>query len=236
MSANAPVLPSSGPPVVAIDGPSASGKSSTAAAVARAVGAVHLDSGALYRGLTAVALDLADRSTPAILRAAQQRGLELRQVAGELVPFLDGRDAEPRIRTPEVTALVSEISAQAPLRDWVNARLRETARGTRPVVVDGRDIGTAVFPDAPVKVYLTASPEARARRRLIQRGEAPDPRRLAAEAARLSERDRLDSGREVAPLRRAEDAVLVDTTGLGFEEQVGAIVRLIRERLNLSAS
>jgi cytidylate kinase len=232
------VRPSAGPPVIAIDGPSASGKSSTAAAVARAIGAVHLDSGALYRGLTAVALDLdlSDRSPAAIIHAADRRALELRQVAGELVPFLDGRDAEPRIRTPEVNAMVSEVSALAPLRDWVNARLRDAVQGARPVVMDGRDIGTAVFPDAGVKIYLTASPETRARRRLMQRGEAPDPGQLGAEAARLAERDRLDSGRSVAPLRRAEDAVLLDTTGMGFEEQVGAIVRLIKERLNLSAT
>lgn len=225
------VQPSDGPPVIAIDGPSASGKSSTAAAVARVIGAVHLDSGALYRGLTAMALDLADRSPAAIIRAAEQRGLQLRQVAGELVPFLDGRDAEPRIRAPDVTDMVSEISAQAPLRDWVNACLRSAVQGTRPVVMDGRDIGTAVFPDAPVKVYLTASPETRARRRLIQRGEAPDEARLAAETARLAERDRLDSSRAVAPLRRAEDAILLDTTGMGFEEQVGEIAGIVRRRL-----
>ncbi len=221
------------PPVIAIDGPSASGKSSTAAAVARAIGAVHLDSGALYRGLTAVALDLADRSPASIIRAADRRGLELRQVAGELVPFLDGRDAEPRIRAPDVTAMVSDVSAVAPLRDWVNAHLRRAVHGLRPVVMDGRDIGTAVFPDAPVKVFLTASPETRARRRLIQRGEVPDPSRLAGETARLAERDRLDSHRAVAPLRQAEDAVLIDSTGLAFEEQVGTIVRLIKDRLNL---
>ena len=214
------------PPVIAIDGPSASGKSSTAAAVARAIGAVHLDSGALYRGLTVLALDLADRSVPAIIRAADQRGLELRRVAGDLVPFLDGRDAEPRIRTPEVTALVSEVSAQAPLREWVNARLRSAVQGAQPVVMDGRDIGTAVFPDARLKVFLTASPEARARRRLIQRGEAPDP-------ARLAERDHLDSTRAIAPLRRAADAVLLDTSDMSFERQVGAIVRLIRTTLQL---
>jgi len=228
---NPPVRPSARPAVVAIDGPSASGKSSTAAAVARAIGAVHLDSGALYRGLTAVALGLGDRSPAAIIAEAEQRGLELRQVAGELAPFLDGRDAEPRIRTPEVNALVSEISAMAPLRDWVNARLRGAVQGSRPVVMDGRDIGTAVFPDAVVKVYLTASPEARARRRLIQRGDAPDRSGLAAEAAELAERDRLDSSRAVAPLRRAADAVLLDTSEMDFDQQVGEIVRLAKNAL-----
>ena len=228
-----PVRPSDGPTVIAIDGPSASGKSSTAAAVARAIGAIHLDSGALYRGLTAVALGLTDRSPEAIIAGAEARNLELRQVAGMLVPFLDGRDSEPAIRTPDVTALVSEVSALPAIRAWVNARLRDAVTGGRPVVLDGRDIGTAVFPDAPVKVFLTATPEARARRRLLQRGEAPDPAKVASEAAQLAERDAQDSSRRVAPLRRAEDAVLLDTTDLDFEAQVGAIVRLIRERTTI---
>jgi cytidylate kinase len=221
------------PAVIAIDGPSASGKSSTAAAVARQVGALHLDSGALYRGLTAVALTQQDRSVPAIIGAAERRNLELRQVAGELIPFLDGRDAEPLIRTPEVTALVSEVSAEPAVREWVNARLRAAVQGDRPVVLDGRDIGTAVFPDAPVKVFLTATAEARARRRLIQRGEAPESAKVARESARLAERDAHDSSRRVAPLRQADDAVLLDTTDLDFEGQVGAIVRLIRDRIGL---
>lgn len=217
--------------IIAIDGPAASGKSTTAAAVARVLGMSHLDSGALYRGLTAVALDLPDRAPEAIVRSAEARGLGFREAGGELVPFLDGQDAGPRIRTAPVTALVSEVSAMPALRAWVNARLREAAARGAPLVLDGRDIGTAVFPDAPVKVYLTATAEARARRRLLQRGQTPAPADLAREAALLAERDRQDSGRAVAPLRRAEDAVLIDTTALGFEEQVGEIVRLVRRRL-----
>jgi cytidylate kinase len=217
-------------PIIAIDGPSASGKSTTASAVARALGAVHLDSGALYRALTVVALDLDDRSPAAILGSAAARGLALQPGGGDLVPFLDGRDAEPRIRSPEVTALVSEVSAMPAIRDWVNTRLRQAAEGDGPLVLDGRDIGTAVFPNAPVKVFLTATPEARARRRLLQRGETADPDRVAREAARLAERDRVDSTRAVAPLRKADDAVLLDTTLLSFDEQVGAIVGLVRQR------
>lgn len=198
--------------------------------MARAIGAIHLDSGALYRALTAVALEQADRSAAAILRSAAARGLVLRPGGGDLVPFLDDRDAEPRIRTPAVTALVSEVSAMPAIREWVNARLREAAQGPGTLVLDGRDIGTAVFPNAPVKVFLTATPEARARRRLLQRGEAPEADRVAREGAALAERDRLDSSRAVAPLAKAEDAVVLDTTRLSFEEQVGAIVALIRRR------
>jgi cytidylate kinase len=97
--------------------------------------------------------------------------------------------------------------------------------------MDGRDIGTAVFPDAPVKVFLTATPEARARRRLLQRGDRPSPAQIASEAAVLAERDRKDGTRPVAPLRQSPDATLLDTTSLSFEEQVGEIVRLARARL-----
>src|ERR1044071_3188430 len=154
------------PAVIAIDGPAASGKTTTAAAVARVLGLTHLDSGAVYRALTAVARELSDRSAAAIVRSAEARGLGLRQAGGGLVPFLDGQDAESRIRTPEVTALVSDVSALPEVRAWVNARLRDAvaAGAGRPIVLDGRDIGTAVFPEAPVKIFLTATPEARARR------------------------------------------------------------------------
>jgi cytidylate kinase len=219
------------PRVIAIDGPAASGKSTTAAAVARELGALHLDSGALYRGLTAVALELPRRDAAVIVGAAEARGLSLRQAGEEVIPHLDGRPAEDRIRGPEVTRLVSEVSALAEVRAWVNARLREAVSQGTLVVMDGRDIGTAVFPDAPVKVFLTATPEARARRRLLQRGERPSPAEIAAEASALAERDRKDSAREVAPLRQAADAMLLDTTNLSFEEQVGEIVRLSRTRL-----
>ncbi len=201
--------------------------------MARAIGALHLDSGALYRALTAVARDLPERTGEAVVRVAEARDLELREVGGELVPFLDGRDAEPLLRTPEVTALVSEVSAMAVVRDWVNARLRAAVRTARPVVLDGRDIGTVVFPRAPVKIFLTATPEARARRRLLQGGQDPDPGKVSREAARLAERDRLDSTRDIAPLAPASDAVLLETTQLGFDEQIGRIVRLIRERTDL---
>lgn len=219
------------PFVVAIDGPSASGKSTTAAAVARAIGALHLDSGALYRALTAVAHELPDRTGDAVVRVAEARDLELREVAGELVPFIDGRDAEPLLRTPEVTALVSEVSAMGVVRDWVNARLRAAVHADRAVVMDGRDIGTVVFPRAPVKIFLTATPEARARRRLLQRGQEPDPGQVAREAARLAERDRLDSTRDIAPLTAAADAIRIDSTALGQDEQIGRIVRVVRERV-----
>lgn len=220
--------------VIAIDGPAASGKSSTAQAVARALGYAHLDSGALYRGLTLCALEGGQATgrfdVAAILADAGRRGLELRPGETGFDLFLDGRSAEDRIRSAEVTANVSEVSALAPLRDWVNRRLRQVTRGVGGVVVDGRDIGTVVFPGAALKVFLNASPRARAERRLRQRGEAADEVRVAEEAARLEARDRLDAARPVAPLRAAPDAVLVDGTELTFDEQVARIVALARGR------
>ena len=201
--------------------------------MARALDALHLDSGALYRALTAIACDLPDRTADAVVRVAEARDLELREVGGELVPFLDGRDAEPLLRSPEVTALVSEVSAMGPVRDWVNTRLRGAVHSDRLVVLDGRDIGTVVFPRAPVKIFLTASPEARARRRLLQRGQEPDPAQVAREASRLEERDRQVSQRAIGVLTRATDALLLDTTNMEFDEQIGRIVREARTRLGL---
>lgn len=223
--------------VIAIDGPAASGKSSTAAAVAREIGALHLDSGALYRALTAIYLsEIFDFEAQLprlehVLDVAARRGLELKEAGGSLVPFLDGKDAESLLRSPEVNAMVSEVSSWPRIRDWVNARLRAAAGLARTLVLDGRDIGTVVFPDAPVKVFLTATPEARARRRLLQRGSPAGPAEVAREAARLAERDAKDSSRPIAPLRPAADAVLLDSTGLEFPEQVGEIVRIVRSRL-----
>lgn len=227
--------------VVAIDGPSASGKSSTAQAVAEALGFLHLDSGALYRGITRVALDEAEAlgegaqplgvvTAEQMLRSAEERGLTLYPDGAGFATYLDGEPAEPRIRSESVTAHVSAVSALEAVREWVNHVLRTQVRGGRDVVVDGRDIGTVVFPDARLKVFLTATPEVRAWRRLAQRGTPVDPAELTRETARLAARDEADSSRAIAPLRRAEDAVDLDTSSLEFREQVGEIVALARAR------
>lgn len=230
--------------VIAIDGPSASGKSSTARAVAEAMGFAHLDSGSLYRAVTLVALrELARRDLrgadligtlgpEAILRAAEDRGLMLQPDGAGFTTYLEGEPVDDEIREADVTAHVSAVSAIPVIREWINSRLRATVRAGRDVVVDGRDIGTVVFPDADLKIFLTATPEARAGRRITQRGAEVDPQRLEAEAAALAARDQADSSRAVAPLRRAEDAIAVDTTRLRFPEQVKAIVELARAIFN----
>jgi len=135
------------------------------------------------------------------------------------------------VRSEAATALVSAVSAIPVVREWVNAHLRELARAGVGVVVDGRDIGTVVFPDAGLKVFLTASPAARARRRLLQRGEGVEPAALARETEILARRDAADASREVAPLRRPPDAVELDTSAMGFAEQVERIEAMARKAL-----
>ncbi|HET9466562.1 MAG TPA: (d)CMP kinase [Gemmatimonadales bacterium] len=226
--------------VIAIDGPSASGKSSTARAVAEALGFAHLDSGSLYRGVTLVGLrEMARQGLPAddpargltpetLLRAAEDRGLMLQPDGAGFAAYLEGEPVDDALRSAEVTSRVSAISAIPVVREWINSRLRSMVRAGQNVVVDGRDIGTVVFPEADLKIFLTASPEARAGRRISQRGHAIQPEGLDAEAAALAERDRADSTRAVAPLRAAEDAVHLDTTSMGFAEQVQFIVERAR--------
>ena len=222
--------------VIAIDGPSASGKSSTARAVAEALGFAHLDSGSLYRGVTLVALREGFRrglqgkaaidglSPETILRAAEDRGLMLQSDGVGFSAYLDGEPAEEELRSREVTAQVSAVASLPVVREWVNSRLRAMVRAGQDVVVDGRDIGTVVFPDADLKIFLTASAEARAGRRISQRGMIIHPDHLDAETAALAARDHADSTREVAPLRPASDAIHLDTTAMSFGDQVRFIV------------
>jgi len=219
--------------VVAIDGPAASGKSSTAKAVARVLGWHHLDSGALYRTLTRVALDAGldpDHLDVAVLLAeAEQRGLGLRPEGEDFVPLLDGAPAEHLIRTPEVTAAVSAVSAVPEVREWANTRMRALAEAGVPIVVDGRDIGSVVFPEAGLKIFLHAESVVRAVRRLAQQGgKEPSDEEIRAEARRLTARDAADRSRPVAPLRAPLDAVELDSGRMTFEEQVDGIARLAR--------
>ena len=228
--------------VIAIDGPAASGKSSTAALVARRLAWAHLDSGALYRAITLAALDNLGEtgkgkretwSAQQIVALAEDLPVRLVFVDDVFRPEVAGVDVAQAIRSERVTQRVSEIAAIPEVRHWVNVQQREAVQGHgRGVVVDGRDIGTVVFPDAPLKVFLTASPEERARRRLAERGGgARGEAEVRREGEVLAARDRADSTRAVAPLKAAADAVVLDTTRLSLEQQVQAVVALARERL-----
>ena len=227
--------------VIAIDGPAASGKSSTAGLVAERLGWAHLDSGALYRALTLAAIDnLGEGSRregegwPAqrVLDVAERLPVRLVLAGTKFRPEVAGADVEEAIRGDRVTRYVSVVAAVPEVRAWVNAQQRRAVEvGSLPgVVVDGRDIGTVVFPEAPLKVFLTATADARARRRLFQRGEQVDGELVRRESEALAARDSADSNRRVAPLKAAPDAVLLDTTALTLEQQVAQVVELARQR------
>lgn len=225
--------------VIAIDGPAASGKSSTAALVAERLGWAHLDSGALYRALTLAALDRLESSSRAtegwpvqrILALADELPVRLVLSGSSFRPEVAGVDVDEAIRSERVTANVSAVAALPAVRAWVNDRQREAVLA-HPVgvVVDGRDIGTVVFPDAPLKVFLTATPDERARRRLSQRGQPLEKTLVARESAELAARDHADASRPVAPLKSAQDAVLLDSTRLSLAEQVDQVVALAHQR------
>jgi len=210
--------------VIAIDGPAASGKSSTSQWVADRLRYRHVDSGSLYRAVTAAMLRTgqpADRWTAAQMLAAGAR-VTLRPELTAFVALIDGKDATEEIRGSAVTAHVSQVAQVPEIRAWVNARVREAAE-SHDVVVDGRDMGTAVFPDAPLKIFLVADSWERARRRLTQRlGRGPTEAEVAEETDLLVQRD----GRDATQTVQAKDAVLLDTTYLTQAEQVERIVAL----------
>jgi CMP/dCMP kinase len=212
--------------IVAVDGPSGSGKSTVARGVARALGFEVLDTGAMYRAVTLAALEagvsLGDEE--ACAKLAQASTIDVTRG----VTTLDGRDVSAEIRGPEVTAAVSLVSAHPAVRRVLVDRQRAWADQHGGGVVEGRDIGTVVFPDAAVKVFLTASDDERARRR--HRDEAAAAREVEVEAVReaLRTRDHIDSSRIVSPLRAADDAVVIDTTGRGVDDVVAEIVARFR--------
>lgn len=214
------------PLVIAIDGPAASGKSSTSQWVARELGVLHADSGALYRAATAARLreggDAADWLESSVLAAVRRVTL----VPGRttFVPLVDGAPAHEELRGEAVTRHVSRVARMPGVRAWVDDQVRACAR-SHAIVVDGRDIGAAVLPDAALKIFLVADPWERARRRLLQRiGRAPTEAEIAEETDRLVHRDAQDALQTV----QAPDAVLIDTTYLTQREQVERIVALAR--------
>jgi cytidylate kinase len=213
--------------VIAIDGPAASGKSSTAQMVAEKLGYLHVDSGSLYRAATAAALrresNVSKWTEQKVLDAAG--GVELRAARTSFYPVIDGHAIEEEIRGPNVTDNVSRVAQMRRVRKWVDDKVRAAAE-SRDVVVDGRDIGTVVFPNADLKIFLVADSRERAARRLRQRGTPTSQQMLDDETIRITERDARDAGQTVP----AADAVVIDTTGLTQQEQVEQIVTLAKQR------
>ena len=225
--------------IVAIDGPAGSGKSTIAKELARQLGFNKLDTGAMYRAVTFAALDRGiDLDEAAIDALAEQIEIRFTNGPGEDTRLtIDGQDASAAIRTPQVDANVSKVSAYPGVRAAMLIHQRRAAED-RDIVAEGRDIGTVVFPNAQVKVFLTADPRERARRRVLQRhqndAQPLTPAQLETEVDdtldALKQRDKLDSSREVAPLVPAEDAVHVDSTAHTIDEVVRIIEDLINQR------
>ena len=220
---------------VAIDGPAGAGKSTLARRAARDLGFYSVDTGAIYRtvGYHMDFYGIGPRDTDGINRLLGDVNIAIRyDDEGVQHMILNGRDVTGDIRTPEMSAIASVISAQPAVREYLLEMQRELARA-HSVVMDGRDIGTVVLPDADVKIFLTADPEVRARRRyeeLLARGEKVAFENVLAD---LQQRDRQDSERKLAPLKRARDAVLLDTTEMDLEQAAAALETIVKERLGL---
>ncbi len=217
--------------VITIDGPAAAGKSTVARLVAEKLGLVYLDTGAMYRAFTLKAIrggaDWNDEEK--LVGIFRNTKIEFRRdPAGNYRIYLDGEDVSGEIRKREVTGLVSRIAPLPKIREQMVACQRNFARRVKTgVVVEGRDIGTVVFPDAERKFFLDAAPEERARRRFLELREKKEEAPLETVLAEMRARDESDRKRKVAPLRRAPDAVRVDTTGMSIDRVVEEIVRRV---------
>jgi CMP/dCMP kinase len=216
--------------IIAIDGPAGAGKSTIASRLARKLGYVNLESGAMYRALALKAIDhdISFDDEPALVKLAQESRIQLEPTVGGNRTLLDGRDVSDRIRERDVTEAASRVSVHPKVRAWMVARQREMGAGGG-VVMEGRDIGTKVFPDADLKIFLDADPVVREQRRMEQqkiKGEV-----AAHVAADLRERDHRDRTRAVSPLQAAADAVVIDSTKLSEDEVLARVEELAVSRL-----
>lgn len=218
---------------IAIDGPGGAGKSSLAKAVAKKLSILHVDTGAIYRtiGYAAFArgLNAKDESQIAPLLKTIRIDMAFDE-AGRQKMLLDGKDVSREIRLPEISMYASNVSALPCVRAYLLEMQRDIAR-KRSVIMDGRDIGTVVLPDADLKIYLTASAEERARRRCLELSERGTPEPYEAVLREINKRDEQDMHRAIAPLREAADAIRLDTSALNFDESEQVLLKLIQEKL-----
>jgi CMP/dCMP kinase len=216
--------------VIAIDGPAGAGKSTIASRLARKLGYVNLESGAMYRALAlkAIEWDVSFDDEPALLQLAEKSRIKLEPSVGGNRVLLDSKDVSTRIRERDVTEAASRVSIHPKVREWMVARQREMGIGGG-VIMEGRDIGTKVFPDADLKIFLDADPVVREQRRLDQQKiKGPSAQDMAAE---LRERDQRDRTRAASPLVPAEDAVMLDSTKMSEDEVLSRVEELVQQRL-----
>lgn len=221
--------------IVTIDGPAGSGKSTTARRAASRLGYVYLDTGAMYRAVALAFLRAgAEATSEGATAVLPSTDIDVRYEADGMHVFLNGQDVTDDLRTAEVGGVVSQISTLAPVRTHMVDEQRrighEKAEAHGGVVLDGRDTGTVVFPDADVKIFMVADLDERARRRKQEYEEAGQQISLEEVRAEIEERDRRDRNRDIAPLRRAEDAILLDTTDRTIAEQVAFVVDHVKAR------
>jgi CMP/dCMP kinase len=216
--------------IIAIDGPAGAGKSTIASRLARKLGYVNLESGAMYRALAlkAIEQDLSFDDEAALVKLAQESRIQLEPTMNGNRTLLNGHDVSSRIRERDVTEAASRVSVHPGVRAWMVARQREMGVGGG-VVMEGRDIGTKVFPDADLKIFLDADPVVRERRRMEQQKIKGDV--AASVAEDLRERDRRDRTRAASPLKAAEDAVMIDSTELGEDEVLARVEELAQSKL-----
>ncbi len=222
------------PIAIAIDGPSGAGKSTLSQAVAKELGIIYVDTGAIYRsvGLYIFRKGIDPKDAAAVEALLPDIHIELRHEKDGLQHMLlNGEDVTSEIRKPEMSLYASDVSAIPAVRAFLLEMQREFSR-RYSVIMDGRDIGTVVLPQAEVKIFLTASAEERARRRFQELQQRGTPQSYEEVLQQVRQRDLNDSSRAAAPLRQAEDAVLLDTTHLNFQQSKEAILSLIREKLN----
>lgn len=217
---------------VAIDGPAGAGKSTVSRAAAKAMGYIYVDTGALYRavGVNALRNGIDTKNKPAVAATLADISVDLVFENGEQKVLLNGENVSTEIRTPPASMAASDVSAVPEVRAFLFDLQRDIAKRNN-CIMDGRDIGTVVLPDAQVKIFLTASPEERAMRRyreLIEKGTEVDYKEVLDD---LIQRDYNDSHREIAPLKPAEDGVILDTTGMTLEESIDAIIRIVKEKV-----
>ncbi len=218
--------------VIAIDGPAGAGKSTIAARLAQKLGYINLESGAMYRALAlkAIQQNVSQDSERELLALAQSSEIRLQPTGEGNRVFLDGADVSARIRERDITDAASRVSVHPAVRAWMVARQREMGlRGG--IIMEGRDIGTKVFPDADLKIFLDAAPEVRQERRIQQHGAAADQEQARRLAADLAERDRRDRTRAASPLQSAPDAVHIDSSAMGVDEVVRRVEELALARM-----